>query len=766
MAKIRSVPVAALRGFLFVLALTSMAAASEPIWQPTPDEISRLTQRVEANWARLFPDDALRPRASWLEMLNVVLDGLAVGIQPERIERAVTALADLQDTDPASKTYGNVRWYHGDPTVVDRNGVEFTTRHAMVAWIFFQDRIAERPRQRLEGLLHLARTGIVNHKVSVGYTNIYLMKAWNLIALGERFGDPGLAEEGYSHLRQWLAFTSRVGITEYLSPDYYSVDLENLALIANLAQNEEARELARRALDIVWTDVALNWYRPAERLGGPHSRSYNRLFNAGSLDQFVARAGWASGDLGRRFGPFADATWFPPSAMALHWWEAPRPRFVTARFGEAPHQRYSHYLGNNVSVASAESNASLHDNALLMINLGGGRDVPVINAFMDGRRDHYGLNRTLEAGSGHMKALHLKPFIASVQNGPEVLFVAAAKDGREELTALETVVTLPADANYWLDGRPLDIFRTVSAWTPEPAPNGDGTAAAVERRDGHIEVALTDNDTRAGIGLVRYAPTEPGATYRLRATLQGGPISLYLNFLDTDRRLIGQENIKTVKGGTTFSTHEQAAVAPAGTAWCKAWLYSPIAARTEVRVHDLHLERSARNAGEGPEILARFDFQPYVVQEIEIPNGSTLVIRRQDAAAALRPLSAWNIGGRPITFVLANDGLAHRALRLTATHSAARTDGRGAAALWAYAAENLADEAAFSAFLRTVGAIRSRGTRDGDEIDVGVDGISGPLRVVADIAGERRLVRQGMPAVDPDAALLVDGKPIDRGWRP
>ncbi|WP_316976649.1 hypothetical protein [Shumkonia mesophila] len=674
----------------------------------------------------------------------------------------MAALADLQDTDSASKSYGNVRWYHGDATVVDYNGVEFTTRMAMVAWILFRERMAEQPRQRLESLLRLARTGIVNHKVSVAYTNIYLMKAWNLIALGEQFDDPKLAEEGRSHLRQWLAFTARVGITEYLSPDYYYVDLENLALIANLARSEEARALARRGLDIVWTDVALNWYRPAERLGGPHSRSYNRLFNSGRLDDFAARAGWTAGGQRRRFGPFADAAWVPPSAMARHWWDAPRPRFVTARFGEAPHRRYSHYLGNGFSIASAESHSTHHDNALLMINLGGGRDVPVINAFMDGRRDHYGLNRTLEAGSGHMKAMHLAPFIASVQNGPEVLFVAAVQDGRGELTAQETVITLPADADYWLDGRPLDVFRKMSAWRPEPAPDGGRTTIAIGRRDGRIEVAVGDGDETAGVGLAHYAAAEPGATYRLRATLQGGPFSLYLNFLDADRRLIGRETIKAVPGGPGFSVYDHSAVAPVGTAWCKAWLYSPITARTEARVSDLQFERLAKDAGKTPETLARFDFQPYVAQEIPIPGGSTLVIRRQDAAAALRPLGAWDIERRLVPFVLVNDGLAHRALRLTATHSPVRTEGRGVATLWAHAAEGLADEAAFTAFMGTVQAIRSRVARDGDKIDVSVDGVSGPLRVVADIAGERRLVRQGMPAVDPDAALVVDGKRIER----
>ncbi len=181
-----------------------------------------------------------------------------------------------------------------------------------------------------------------------------------------------------------------------------------------------------------------------------------------------------------------------------------------------------------------------------------------------------------------------------------------------------------------------------------------------------------------------------------------------------------------MKGGLDFSTHEQAAVAPAGTAWCKAWLYSPIAALTAVRVRDLQFERAARDAGNVPKILAHFDFQPYEARETPIPSGSTLVIRRRDAAAALRPLGAWDVDRRPISFVLVNDGLAQGALRLTATHSAVRTDGRGAAALWAYAAEGLADETAFTRFLKTVGAVQSRVAREGDEIDVGVEAVGGP----------------------------------------
>ncbi|MBZ4317211.1 hypothetical protein LAM21_22620, partial [Mycobacterium tuberculosis] len=91
---------------------------------------------------------------------------------------------------------------------------------------------------------------------------------------------------------------------------------------------------------------------------------------------------------------------------------------------------------------------------------------------------------------------------------------------------------------------------------------------------------------------------------------------------------------------------------------------SAMANRTDLDVTDLTVERAAPAAK--PETVARFDLQPFRADDIAVPSGATLTIRRGTAALALRPLAAWGVDGKPVPFHLVNDGLAHGALRLTA----------------------------------------------------------------------------------------------------
>ncbi|MFT4174851.1 MAG: hypothetical protein QM639_19940, partial [Rhodocyclaceae bacterium] len=285
-----------------------------PAWVPTPVEAARLAERSAGRWRQMYPDGRLRPHTEARALIGYALDAVAGGGDAERIRQALQALAALQDTDAASKTYGNMRWYADDARVVDRNGVEFVVRHAAVLWLRYGERLTPAQRAPLEAMLRLARTGITRHPVAISYTNIYLMKAWNLIALGEGLADAPLAVQGRQMLRDWLAYTARHGITEYLSPTYNAVDLENLALIRNLSGDADTRALADAALDLVWRDVALHWYAPAGRLGGTHSRDYNRLFNNGDLNVLAQRAGWPATEFGAvPPGPYAAYAYRAPS---------------------------------------------------------------------------------------------------------------------------------------------------------------------------------------------------------------------------------------------------------------------------------------------------------------------------------------------------------------------------------------------------------------------------------------------------------------------
>ncbi|MBS1208132.1 MAG: hypothetical protein H6R19_530 [Proteobacteria bacterium] len=751
------------------LLLTGSVLAQAPVTRGQADFVAQpvLRAAVEARYARLFAQGQLRERMTSIDVVGLVLDAVAVKGDPGQISNMLAALPPMQDTDPASKTYGNIRWYQGDARIVDRNGIEFVTRRAALLWLLYADRLTVAQRESLLRVLELARTGITRHSVAISYTNIWLMKTWNLIALGEGLQDEALAQQGYKMLADWLAYTQRTGINEYLSPSYYDVDLESLALICNLSRNAEARRLARAALDWIWHDIALNWYAPGERLGGTHSRDYNRLFNVGGVNRWAARTGWIGGaaslaEASSSGGPYDVYAWAPPPQAASAWLQGPFPRLVSARWGNTPEKVHTHYLGRNFSIASNDAGYPAgHDNAPLVINLGHGQDVPIINFFMDGRRDYYGQNKTLEAGSGHMKALHLRPFLSSVQHDNEVLFLASVQDANPELSALESVLTLPADAEYWLDERKLDLFTASSRWLYDFGPNQQSTFIDVQERDGRPELHIRDLDDKLGVGVSQVFPVQAGNTYRLSASLQGGEVFLYLNYLDAAKRLIGGEHAVKVSGGqAAFTARALSLQAPPGAVWCKAWLYSTSTNRTDVRINDLRFEELPAASG-AVRLLGGFDFRSFVPQSLALPAGSTLFVRREDAVAALRLLGAWDVQGAPTGFTLHNDGLAYRALRLTASHSAVRSDQRASLAMWAYAKDGVASEAAYAGLRRQVLGAKGTATLRAGILDAALQGLGTDLRLQADVTKGQRLLRSGHTPMPEDAAVLVNGQKFD-----
>ncbi|MEC5398650.1 hypothetical protein [Uliginosibacterium sp. H1] len=736
------------------------------MWQPDAAERAALRESVDARWQRFFPAGELRPRTTSRELVALLLDAAAAGADEPRLRKTLEALRSLQDADPQSRTHGNFHWYAGDTKLVDRNGVEFTLRHAGLLWMLYRDSLPTSVREPMQAMLQLAATGITRHPVQVSYTNIYLMKAWNLVALGESLPDAKLAAEGQDMLRRWLAYTAANGITEYLSPTYYGVDLENLALIANTSGDATTRKLAHQGLVVVWQDAALHWHASARRMGGTHSRDYNRLAGVGDINALALQAGWPSSPWGRReIGPYAAHAFAAPDAEASALLQSPLPRLMVSRWGERAEQTHTHWLGRSLSIASSDAAYGTTDTASLAVSLAGADDdtpPPVITWFMDGRRDYYANQRIIEAGSGHPKALHLKPFVASVQREREVLVAMSGTQDKTDNVALESVLTLPADAEYWLDDRKLDLFTHRSAWLPQPAPDGRGTHMDIREQDGRATVMLQDDDSAQGLGLARVLPAKAGDTLRIAATLGGGPVSLYLNFLDTAGRVIERERMQGVPASEAVRTVQFTQQAPAGTHSVRAWLYSPIAARGRVTLSELRVDRLAAD-GQPAQQLAGFDFRAHRAQHIGIRPDATLVLRLQDAAVALRPLGAWRGDGKAVPFSLHNDGLSVQALRLTATHAEGATSDRGTTLLWAWGAEGMRDDAAFARFRAAVRARRADVAFDGRLLQGRVGemdskgGEGAPLVLRVDVQRGERLLREGMSPLPAGSPRSVNG---------
>ncbi len=444
-----------MNGLLAVLCVLFPAAQSDsapPLPAYTDAERGQIRRRLDGVWKRIEPEVKVSVR----DFFSLALDAAAAGWHPERVERVFELARKAQDKDGKSKTFGNFIWNWTDERVIDRNSVEFCMQKGSLLWMFYRDRLSAKARGRLEELIHFSVEGIRRHGVRVGYTNIFLMKTWNCIALGENTGRPELAEEGRRMLDEWLEVTARNGVREYLSPTYTAVDLESMALLAKFAKEGTVRKKALVALEFLWTDVAANWFPPGERLGGAHSRDYNYLTGHGMLDEWVRDAGWPepAGPASRYTSVFRELCRWSPPREVLQRAGGTVPRFVRQRWGEQPVQWASQYVGRAFALGAAGASYWNMDKSLVL-NWSGGAKVPTTQFFWDGRGDPYGKSRIAESGA-HSKSLHLIPFVAAVQRGLEVLQFSALDMGRknvghskEEIRLLAAHLVLPASVEVW-----------------------------------------------------------------------------------------------------------------------------------------------------------------------------------------------------------------------------------------------------------------------------------------------------------------------------
>ena len=386
--------------------------------------------------------------------------------QSQQIEHAFAILERMQDRDPKSKTFGNFCWYWREHKPGDLNAVEFVTQHAVLLKLRYANHLSPKALESLDRLLKYAVEGIHRQKVDVGYTNIFLMKTWNLLALGEALKRPDLTQEGSAMLDQWIDFTEKNGITEYLSPTYYGTDLDSLGLMVKQLNNPPVQKKAERFLRLFWEDIAANWFEPAQRLGGAHGRDYDYLTGHGYLDVHLRDAGWIAVTAKNQkpvlgIAEAADA-WNPPEEIHQRALSG-IPRFIYQKTGAADTEWASQQFGHHYSIGVAGSSKGPEDKPFA-INLAGpsGAQTVMVNFFMDGRGDPYGSKKIPTGASGHDKAHHLVPTFRAVQFGSDVLFLSswpqpALHPSKETpLACLYSHMDIPEEAVVWSADQPLD----------------------------------------------------------------------------------------------------------------------------------------------------------------------------------------------------------------------------------------------------------------------------------------------------------------------
>ncbi len=452
--------------FLAMVVISAAGVLAAPkdhaveVFAPTTQPASADSRRLDKAWARI---EDRQPDLSAPELMGFALDAVAAGAAGERVEAALDLAEAMQDRDPNSRSFGNFRWYWRSTKVEDYNAVEFAMQRGALIRLKYYDRLTDTARQRLDRLVRFGIQGIRRHTVPESHTNIFLMKAFNCLALGDATGQAELAAEGSRMLDRWLMATWESGLREYASPTYYGVDVECLGLIVRHVASASARAKAEAALTLFWTDIAANWFAPGMRLGGPHSRDYDSLTGHGYLDNYIALAGWIPTDA---TGGGDDvlrslSMWMPPAKLTKPILSN-LPRTICRRWGDGEGETAVNYVGKSVSVGSAGACYGPTDK-ILTVDLGGGPMTPVASFVMDGRGDPYGVSRQA-GGGGHSKARHLCPFVTTVQRGPEALLLASADTNNAghfryspAPTCMLSHLVLPLADEVWIAERKLSL---------------------------------------------------------------------------------------------------------------------------------------------------------------------------------------------------------------------------------------------------------------------------------------------------------------------
>lgn len=404
------------------------------------------------------------PTTSVRDCFLFLLDALDTrSFSDEQLIRTIEQVKTRIITDSTKPSYGNMYWgwteTGGD--VGDGNNVEFCVQYGILIKILFNERLTKASRAALDELFLKAMIGVRRQPVRVSYTNIYLMRVWNLVALGEVYKLPEVVEEGRKSFDIWLKHIANFGNREYDSPTYSGVDLESLLLMSQFTSDVAIRQKAKDALQFFLTDLAAHYNKLGGYLAGAHSRDYNRVFGRDLLearyfnpllggenknDQLFHQVCFS---ILKERGLDADQK----KLMEM------RDKFIVQRWDSLAHTYAFDYHGKKYSIASSNQYYSPDDKSFILY-LSSQRipAMPNIVYVPEGRDDHYGtwgstgmgekmkylMPPGYPANGGWNKTRHLMPFQQVVQNKNEfVMLVSGDKDHNCIRDHLNSTIILP-----------------------------------------------------------------------------------------------------------------------------------------------------------------------------------------------------------------------------------------------------------------------------------------------------------------------------------
>ncbi len=394
-------------------------------------------------------------------------------------------------TDSTKPSYGNIYWGWNETggDVGDGNNVEFCVQYGILIKLLFNDRLSDDTRASLDELFAMTLKGVRRQPVRISYTNIYLMRCWNFIALGQAYNNASVVEEGRKAFDIWLKHVANYGNREYDSPTYSGVDIESLLLMVQFAKDADIHQKATDALEFFLTDLAAHYNSLGGFLAGAHSRDYNRVFGRDLLEEkYINPLLGRENKNNQLFNQICYSILKERGLSKFQQEIMDKPkRFIEQRWDSFPHTFTTDYHGKKFSIASSSQYYSPDDKSFIMyLNSKRIPEMPNIVYAMEGRNDHYGtwgatgmgdkmkhlMPPNYPSNGGWGKTRHLMPFMQASQNKNEfVMLVSGDKDHNCINDCVNSTVLLPNYFDQLYFGNTRIMQRAVGTEIPLDSTN-------------------------------------------------------------------------------------------------------------------------------------------------------------------------------------------------------------------------------------------------------------------------------------------------------
>lgn len=211
-----------------------------------------------------------------------------------RAARVFRRLAELQDTEPGSPTFGLWSYYMeeslSEMRAPDYNFSDFIGKHFIYALSQRRDCIDDETAGIMLTALKNAMECSIKRNVSPDYSNISMMSCMTLISAGELLGDKRIFENGKARLKKAYDYNLYNGaFSEYNSSTYTPLLIAELTRMLLFFRDEECRRMAQELHDMAWQALSLNYNAAAGELSPPQKRAYRDL-DDGQLRAFIYMA--------------------------------------------------------------------------------------------------------------------------------------------------------------------------------------------------------------------------------------------------------------------------------------------------------------------------------------------------------------------------------------------------------------------------------------------------------------------------------------------